>query len=407
MSKTEKLQFASFRGVPFLVPSDTTTRGQKIALHEYPNRDDRFAEPLGKIPPTMNLTCIIHGESFIQRRLQLEEALEVPGVGELLHPIYGSIQMQAGEYTINSTQKEVGKFVFNIVFYKSVDISPTPIADSAKSITNKANIIREDILNGFVLNYNEPKDSLDLDIAVTAQLSVLDSIANAVGSVAGKVDSVTSEFNSTVNGFKNKITRIMQSAQSVRDSIENTYNTILQLTLFPDALLGMWDSLVGVGMSDDKLDIGSTSTVKRSNNSNNQSLIFETTRLTAMIGLIESISFTEFGTTDDFDNALLNMDGNYTLIFELNSPGPNGIILLTDDQAIRFGAADLRASTRRVLDSQLVNIWRVVDTGLLRTSMSLLSYRFYGSFGQIEQLSNLNDGTPSSNFFKIVKAVTR
>ena len=87
--RIEKLNQASFRGIPFLVPNETAIRGQKVAIHEYPNLNKRFAEPLGKKPPIIELVCIIHTKDFFQRRADLELALETPGLGELIHPFYG------------------------------------------------------------------------------------------------------------------------------------------------------------------------------------------------------------------------------------------------------------------------------------------------------------------------------
>jgi prophage DNA circulation protein len=44
------LQPASWRGVPFAVEVDTYRGGRRIALHEYPYRDDPWLEDTGRRP---------------------------------------------------------------------------------------------------------------------------------------------------------------------------------------------------------------------------------------------------------------------------------------------------------------------------------------------------------------------
>ncbi len=48
MTWKDRLQDASFRGVPFKVEEESTGTGRRVETHEYPNRDKPYTEDLGK-----------------------------------------------------------------------------------------------------------------------------------------------------------------------------------------------------------------------------------------------------------------------------------------------------------------------------------------------------------------------
>lgn len=49
MTWKDRLQDASFRGVPFKVEEESAGTGRRVETHEYPNRDKPYTEDLGKI----------------------------------------------------------------------------------------------------------------------------------------------------------------------------------------------------------------------------------------------------------------------------------------------------------------------------------------------------------------------
>ncbi|HHG0355951.1 TPA: DNA circularization N-terminal domain-containing protein, partial [Escherichia coli] len=48
MTWKDRLQGASFRGVPFKVEEESAGTGRRVETHEYPNRDKPYTEDLGK-----------------------------------------------------------------------------------------------------------------------------------------------------------------------------------------------------------------------------------------------------------------------------------------------------------------------------------------------------------------------
>ena len=404
MSRIEQMNTASFRGFDFLVESENTTRGNKLALHEYPNLDDRYAENLGRIPPILNLSCVIHGDNFIQRRFEFERLLELPGVGELIHPSYGSLQVKPGEFTVNGSQREVGKFVFNVPFYRSRDsIEPTPLPATPETATNTAAEARESVTDKLEAEYTEPETGSALDAVVDAMSDALDAVQDSIDAIVDPIQEGIAEAQATINNFQNKITRIMQTATGFKNEITNLYNSILQAAN-PESLILAWSNLLDFGMINGRPeDAGPTNTVKRLNNATNKSIIAEHTRLIGLVGLMESFANTEFLTDQELTDSQAITDSAYDLYFQQNDLG---VVSLANDPDLRENVQQLRSEAKIVLDSQLPNLFRITEINPGKTSMALAAYRFYGNFDNQNSLISLNPGVNVANFNAQIKAVT-
>ncbi|WP_172904159.1 DNA circularization N-terminal domain-containing protein, partial [Escherichia coli] len=77
----DRLQDASFRGVPFKVEEESAGTGRRVETHEYPNRDKPYTEDLGKITFRPSITAYVVGDDCFDQRDRLIEALNKPGPG--------------------------------------------------------------------------------------------------------------------------------------------------------------------------------------------------------------------------------------------------------------------------------------------------------------------------------------
>jgi len=93
MAWKDKLQPATFRGVPFEVESDDGAFGRRTQVHEYPQRDKPYAEDLGRATREINITAFLIGDEYLAARDKLLEALETAGPGTLVHPWYGELKV--------------------------------------------------------------------------------------------------------------------------------------------------------------------------------------------------------------------------------------------------------------------------------------------------------------------------
>ncbi len=118
------MQRASFKGINFEVTGSTITAGRRVVLHEYPYRDQPFAEDLGRRARTIAIQAFIFGSNARQQSERLTAAIEAEGAGTLIHPLYGSMTCIAVDGTqvqtelfedyvsVSFTLTEVGSLTF-------------------------------------------------------------------------------------------------------------------------------------------------------------------------------------------------------------------------------------------------------------------------------------------------------
>jgi len=409
MSRTDSLYAASFRDVGFLVPSLSTDRGQKSVIHEYPNSNRRFVEPLGVFPPIFSLSGIVHGDDYFQQRANLERVLDLPGVGELIHPIYGAVQVRSLPYTVTFNQNRAGEFTFNMKFAISdVEVLPNAEPATKQTASSSADAGRLAANNALGAGYVEPTNGIELASAADSILGAVDSVQDAMDAVIDPLEAGIATFNGTITRIRNRVNRIAQTAAGVQQSVQDMYLAALSIPATVDALSIAWDSLLNfnLGPSGNSSSLGKTNTVQRERNESNKSIIDEHTRVTATIGLFESFANTDFGTSEDLSTSLETAEDAYTRYFQENV-SIDGIASLVSDQTLRSAVDQLRVNTRISLDDQLANTWRVTALDFNRSSMALTAYRYYGNLDNVTTLASLNPTVNVANFNRSIDAVTR
>jgi prophage DNA circulation protein len=95
MAWREKLLDASFRGVKFDVQGTGRSGSRSIVQNEYPYVAGADLEDMNLKPRQFRFKVIIWGDDYEDRLQALIDALEAPGTGELVHPVYGGIVAMA------------------------------------------------------------------------------------------------------------------------------------------------------------------------------------------------------------------------------------------------------------------------------------------------------------------------
>lgn len=109
---------ASFRGAEFLVESFDRSGGRRGPNHEFPNKEEGYAEDTGKLMESFSIEAYVArgagDPDYAARRDALIEALNKKGPGELVHPAFGTIKVQVREWSQSETRARQGKADFVI-----------------------------------------------------------------------------------------------------------------------------------------------------------------------------------------------------------------------------------------------------------------------------------------------------
>ncbi|WP_274643420.1 DNA circularization protein [Pseudomonas serbica] len=134
----DRKQGASFRGVPFLVDTDSVPVGRRTQLHEFPQRDQPFVEDLGRRTRHYKFTGFVAGDDCLAQRDRLLTALDKPGSGELVHPWFGRMTVTAGECEVSHARNELGMVRFNLEFIDGMLAFPVQSPNTRRQLAAQA-----------------------------------------------------------------------------------------------------------------------------------------------------------------------------------------------------------------------------------------------------------------------------
>ena len=405
MSLLEKYHPASFRKVGFLVSTESVSRGKKTVIHEYPNSDQRYVEELGKLPPTFSISAIVHGDDAINQRIRLENALERPGLGELIHPVYGQLQVKALTFRVSSNQTEIGQFVFDIEFATSREnITPEPDTPTNPTVSSLAENAKTAVNNKLQSLYKKPTTPSVFDSAVSTVNGAFSTVHSTINKVVDKTTAGAAAFDRVYRSVTRNISRVVSSAQQLRDNATLLYDTALDVPVLIEQLGAAWDNLIDYPLTVATAPITSQQLERDQNNT----AVIEHLQLTALANSYEAQAYTDFTTDTELFAATERLNNVYNDLFKTqnNDLSDLGLDAIADDPDVRSTFAALRVTARKVFDEKEKIIFRLVDINPGLSSMALTAYRYYGNIDLLEQITTLNESINVANFNKQIKALT-
>ena len=399
MSVFSELQEASFRGVTFLVPSESKEGGKKTVEHNYPGNNRRFVEELGTQPNNYRITAIVFGNDAIQRRIRLEQALTETGRGLLIHPSLGQIQVVATTFSSRSSDTELGKFTFEIDFLESEEnITLSPGATNNQLVS----VIKGDVIKNLDKSFLDKfKDSGFADILKAASAQFKGLISD-VDTVKDGIQDPTAKGLSALNRLlelsENNAPITVRTGKGYVDALRDIYNAFEDVSGNIGGFQDGWFSLTEFGNSRAKKTL---ITAKRIEEEANLSAVEDHTRVNALAGAYESATFREYKTDVELLEVQAKLEDKYADIVEDAADDS-----LANDPDVRQSINDLRVKSREVFEQKIQNVWRVVDIETNETSLSLLTHRFYGDHEKLESLKDLNKTINFAVFDENIKGLT-
>lgn len=230
MGWKDRLRPASWRGISFFVDDSELAAGRKTAEHEFPQRNINYIEDTGRRTRIYSITGYVLGEDYDRQRDALLDACEQKGIGDLVHPRYGTIKAQLIEPARIRERSSDGRIaVFDLVFSESEEpTQPVIIIDSGTNFFDKVN----------------------------AAISTADSIFKSIYSPFQKAQNVIDDLSATINNFTILLETVKSNgkkALTFQDNLQNLLNNTLvliysatDLSSIIEGLLTSDDSINGV-----------------------------------------------------------------------------------------------------------------------------------------------------------------
>lgn len=125
---------ASYAGVQFHVEQQGRSGGRRVVLHEYPKRDQPYAEDMGRSAFRYQMTGYILGPSYHQGKKALMDALDSRESASLVDPYLAEPKMCICErYSVSETRERGGYCQFEMTFVELGAPGNTPEQTDSKT----------------------------------------------------------------------------------------------------------------------------------------------------------------------------------------------------------------------------------------------------------------------------------
>lgn len=403
-SRIDNLLRASFRGVTFSVRSEVQTDGgRKIVLHEYPNSSERFIEDLGKIPPRFRVTAFVHGQNFQSQSVALSNALEEEGVGRLVMPTFGAVDVSALPFRRDASQTEVGIIKFDLEFAVGrparAPFAATATSETVFTLGDTARQTIEEQLGDLwippISNANKQvaqfdirqvlsgvSDAFSSSSSVDLTGDVLDSVENVTRNTGSLIRDGSSLSQSLLTGAGDSLglfqaVSIAQEAGAGYRSAVSLFNWGSDLTL---QLGNIFRSSVVNNPFFSTLGVRtipfwpSTTRQRTTRNTNRQSMV-DNVRINSLVVAMEQAAASDFQTATEVVEVRQEIEDAYQLI--INQDGADHSRLAGRPE-VRTAVSNTRLATLSVLSNKQQNAFRLVDVDNIGgPSVPVLTHRLY------------------------------
>lgn len=381
MTILSQLYSASFRGVSFYVRDSSIESGRKTITHEFPNADRRYVEDLGRLQTTYRIKALVTGNSttYISNRNSLIKALEQPGLGQLIHPFYGTINVTPKPFTLSESIRELNFANFDLVFEASQDnIYPNELINNLSRINvlseESLSILQENISNVFNVNLNYLNNFQDAQ-------NVLNNLAN---SFLGNTNSFTrnlngiNDFSSFLSQYTNNINSNILNPSSLASNNIQLFEQTQSVIPTPKQQIETYQKFYDFN---DNLQPVPQTTVPRVQRQVNRDIIKDSVQANALIKSYQAAPEIEYSNINELNETQKLLEDQYNKIQQSN---------VLDDNT-KISISNIRNENRKFFDQEKLSINKIASINTKREPLSVLSYRYYGNTQRVDELRRLNN----------------
>lgn len=222
----------SFRGAKFLIRETVSQKGgRRVVKREYPRRDDGGADDLGRRLRERSFSCLVIGSDYIAQRDALIDALDKDGPGELVHPLYGTLQVQIDSWESSEDLSAQGYCSFQISFLPPMETTaPVEKRDTAKASKKAAQGFLDKLKTEFSKAWDAAALGVhDLQTMVAGATQAVNAIYETVSSTLSWVGDVQGIFLECVS-FKNSLVDLVMTPFELAEGFIGLVGSIGDLT---------------------------------------------------------------------------------------------------------------------------------------------------------------------------------
>ena len=198
---------------------DLISTGEEVAratvAHSYPFRDGAEIEDLGLQATRHSVRATVFGINADRQLQQLKDALDQPGAGELVHPVYGLLQVVVDGYRPAFDADNTDSVALDITFIESAPRAPffdlaIPEA-KIDALTAATNEVFTQASNAYAITLR--------DILAVANNNRLTQLAATISQTMAQVAQISSAVQNTAQSYLDMPVSLMSDLNSMMGAL--------------------------------------------------------------------------------------------------------------------------------------------------------------------------------------------
>lgn len=295
MSWRDDFEPGSFRGVPFKSISGDRSGGRRLAVHEFPQRDETLVEDLGRAARRFSIEVFVWGDDYRTQRDALIDALEAFGTGTLVHPWHGRRSVSIEAFTASEHTDDGGYCSFQIECVEAAEAPPLDASqDTGDQARDTADAVLEEAPAAFADDFDISGLPAFVEDAAAKLVSGVSSLAQFSAALSGGAGPVLRAFDSGLRLLG--VSGLLHTPLALGQSIIGLISALSVLDTRPRTRIAALKNMASYG-SGLKPVFGATPA--RNRQRENQEALVHIVRVAASAELVRAISETGFNSYEE------------------------------------------------------------------------------------------------------------
>jgi len=401
MADTDKIQNGSYKNIPIRISSGNLTGGRKKVKHEFPNRDTQTVVDMGLRPRAFTLEILtapltksgVARQDYFEYRDNLLRALEDGEPGDLIHPFYGKIEnVVAMTFSLDENFSNFGDSTLSVNFEVNNDTGiPKKTITSFSELTQGKNKVlgsgKSTIGKNFSVLKRYKNNFFDAKEKIT---DFFNTVNQAVAFVLPSPANIN-EFNYLLGNLAADINSLINTPNQLALAIGNVFENVNGLFATVDNTTQAFLGIFHFGGNDEQ-EV-ETTTAGRIERRNNREILNLTINTLALSYAYVNATQIEFDNVRELEEVADTLEEQYIFIIDsYTSAGglSDAIGSLSDTLTLLSDISDMRTTVQQFLEEQKTTLKQIIEIETHRTSTRLLSYQYYGTSENSDQIIGLN-----------------
>lgn len=380
MSWRDELRPASYKGVAFHVLQTSKTAARRLVTNQFPFKDVPSHQDLGDGLYTHKITGIILGEGYFTARDNLEKALNSQGVGQLVHPFKGNLNVVCKSYEVSENFKNGGMATFTMTFEESDENNKPQASTNTKAVVvNSSDDVISSVKSDFTREFNV--ESVTAFVKENAEES-LNILNNSIGLATDKKSADQTKvaaFNLLKSKFGVSIPSLVQTPGQLAGDLTNLISSISDISPSKKAETASYQSIAKFS---ENLPPVIGQTTARLQEAKNQKALEDMVVRTALAKEAEAVSGVEFDNYTQATQIRDDLSGRIEQeMYKASDAGQNETFL---------SLGKLQVALVRDVTDRVINLPRVMNVKPSETEPALvIANRLYGdNLDIVETMAN-------------------